>query len=164
MGFETPHFKQSEFERYEPLPDECLEIYYYIAVWILEPTRSRFPTPVEITSAMRSLERNTAAHGQMNSEHLQSPTHGAVDFKMATFCGDMRPVFDWMRLNPELPFHQLILEHTDTGETIIHVSVNKLMPGIRSCKEGHTNNKTQYTNVFCVPYKPQSAPATEGAT
>lgn len=149
----TEHFGREEFEKERTMPEDCIPIFTVLCAGILEPVRAQFG-PVDSTSGYRSVESNAAAHGQPNSEHMATPDYCADDFKIVSLNGDMRPVFDWMRNNPKLPFHQLILEHEDNGHTIIHVSINKLKPGLRSCKEGHTNNRTPYVDVECVPFEP----------
>lgn len=153
----STHFTRAEMEPEGPMPDECVPIYTEICVEILEPTGEQFNLPMDVTSAYRSLSVNTKDHGQPDSEHEATVDKGATDFEMPGMNGDMRPVFDWMRNNPKLTWHQLILEHTNHGTTIIHVSKNRLKPGVRSCKEGHTNNATPYIDVECVPFEPENS-------
>jgi hypothetical protein len=65
-----------------------------------------------------------------------------------------RMVFDWMRTNPVLPYHQLILESSADGSSVIHVSINKMMPGVRSVLIGATHNAVPYTKADYVAYNP----------
>jgi len=60
-----------------------------------------------------------------------------------------------MRNNPYLPFHQLILEHGKDGSSIIHVSINKMMPGIRSVLEGSEHNDPSKQNRHVAYIPPQ---------
>jgi hypothetical protein len=61
-----------------------------------------------------------------------------------------------MRNNPVLPFHQLILEHGANGSSVVHVSLNRRMPGVRSVLEGFVHNQEPYTKVDHVDYAPPS--------
>ena len=153
MEMISEHVSREELEIEGPMPDECVQTYTDLCVYIIEPTRAQFNDPITFTSGYRSSEVNKKVHGQPNSRHVATSRYAAVDFKMLGMKGDMRPVFDWMRNNPKLPWEQLILEHTDNGNTIIHVSINLDRVGIRSCKEGHTNNATPYTDVEYVTYE-----------
>lgn len=144
----STHFGSNEFETGGPIPTECLPIFERLCVEILEPVRSDFNFPLVITSGYRSPEANAEAHGQPNSEHMATTDWCACDFIGS------RAVFDWMRLNPLLPFHQLILEHGQSGSSIIHVSINQQKVGVRSVLEGATHNASPYIKVDYVAYSP----------
>jgi len=148
----TTHFTLADFHKGGPIPDSYIPIYTELAVRILEPVRTEFAKPIEITSGYRSLKENTAAHGQPNSEHMATTFMCACDFYIEGI--GMRFVFDWMRNNPFLPYHQLILESDASGISIIHVSLNKMMPGTRSVLIGATHNTTPYAKVDHVAYAP----------
>ena len=107
---------------------------------------------MDVLSGHRSLQANAEAHGQTNSDHLSTTFRCAGDFKVKGI--GQRFVFDWMRLNTSLPYHQLILEHGPDGSSIIHVSINKMMPGVRSVLEGSEHNASKYTKVDHVAYVP----------
>jgi hypothetical protein len=149
----SPHFMRSEFELDGPMPDEVVDSYTRLCTDILEPVRAQFG-PIVITSGYRPPAANAAAHGQPNSEHMATADFCAADFKIISFKGDMRQVFDGMRNDPTLPFHQLILEKELNGNTIIHVSWNRTIPGVRSCLTGSVNNLTPYVKVTYVAYQP----------
>jgi zinc D-Ala-D-Ala carboxypeptidase len=152
----SPHFERLEFEPSGPMPDECVPIFTELCLTILELVRAQFGQPLVITSGYRSPQDNAAAHGVSNSEHMATPTQCAADWRFPGV-NNMRPAFDWMRLNPSLPFHQLILEHDAQGGTIIHVSINELLPGVRSVLEGATHNAEPYVKVDHVDYIPPPA-------
>jgi hypothetical protein len=137
----SEHFEREEFEKDGPMPEECVPIYIFICVRILEPIRSTFSEPLEITSGYRPPDVNVAIHGAINSEHKATKTYGATDFKILSM-PNMRPVFEYVRLS-HLPFHQVILEHGDDETDIIHVSYNKATIA-RQALEGHENNATPY--------------------
>jgi len=145
----SPHFDQSEFEQDGPLPEECIPVVRRFCLSVLEPIREQFGA-FKITSARRTEEANTEAHGQPNSEHLYTAEHCAVDGYVPH--QQSRPVFDWIRENPKLPFHQLILEHDANGFSILHISMNVAMPGVRSVLEGATHNAEKYTPVDHVAF------------
>lgn len=152
----TEHFTLEEFQPGDAIPYECQPIFGELAEYILEPVREQFNLPLTITSGYRSPRENADAHGQPNSEHMATDTMCACDF-YAAVAGGMRPIFDWMRKNARLPYHQLILEHGANGSSVIHVSINKLKPGIRSVLEGATHNAEPYIAVDHVPFTTESA-------
>lgn len=147
----SANFDITEMERDAPLPANVIPIYTAICQQILEPARTHAGCPLRVTSAYRPPAFNTAAHGQPNSEHMATSEHGAVDFYPIN--GQVRELFDWMRNNPVLPFHQLILETSANGSEILHVSMNLAMPGVRSVLTGMTNNLTAYQKVDHAPFR-----------
>lgn len=149
----TPHFALEEFNDKDGVPPACLDAFTALARDILEPVRERFGR-ILITSGYRDPETNTAVHGQPNSEHIASRDWCACDFFVP---GEpTRPIFDWMRTNKTLPFHQLILEAGSLG-SVIHVSWNRTKPGVRSVLTGATHNAEPYVAVDHAPYSPESA-------
>jgi zinc D-Ala-D-Ala carboxypeptidase len=146
----SEHFHLSEFRHGGAIPDSCIPVFIELAAKVLEPVRTEFSKPLEITSGYRSEEENKQAHGQSNSEHMATSIFCAADFYIEGI--GMRFCFDWMRNNPTLPYHQLILESDQSGISIIHVSLNKMMPGTRSVLIGQTHNQAPYQHVDYVAY------------
>lgn len=151
----SPHFNQSEFEKDAPIPEPCIPVLTELCTFILEGVREQFG-PLIITSGYRPPEANAEAHGQSNSEHIYDPAWAAGDFYSELV--PSRSMFDWMRNNATLPFHQLILEHSANGSSVVHVSRNRRMEGIRSVLEGATHNAEPYVKVDCVAYNPSTRP------
>jgi hypothetical protein len=145
----SAHFDRVEFEFGPKIPVDCIPVFVFMCEEILEPTRE-FAGPLKTTSGYRSVQSNLEAHGQPNSEHIATPEHCACDF--FPIGRPPREVFDWMRQNSSLPYHQLILEHGQNGSSVIHVSVNRSLVGVRSVKEGATHNSEPYIVVDSVPY------------
>jgi hypothetical protein len=159
----SQHFRTTEFEHGTEIPAECIPIFTYLCKYILEPVRDEFGGPIEITSGYRTETTNEATHGAAHSEHVASPRHCAADFILGYIPGDapavpMRAVYDWIRQSPELPFHQVILEHDANGASIVHVSINLDKPGTRQALEGSTHNASPYTTADVVPYVPTQPP------
>jgi hypothetical protein len=148
----TTHFTLEEFQKGDPIPPACIGIFTELAEKVLEPVRAEFNQEIDITSGYRSQQENAEAHGQPNSEHMATTFMCACDFKVKGL--GQRFVFDWMRNNPSLPYHQLILEASGDGSSVIHVSMNKMMPGVRSVLTGATHNAAPYTKVDYVAYVP----------
>jgi len=146
----SEHFDLAEFQKNDPIPVECVPAFTELCKAILEPVREKVGIPIRITSGYRSIEANVEAHGQANSEHVATADYCAVDFYVGA---GARNVFDWMRTNPNLPFHQLILE-SGQNSTIIHVSWNRLKPGVRSVLVGATHNAQPYQKADYVAYSP----------
>lgn len=152
----SPHFSSKEFEIDAPIPLACIPIFKRLCVEILEPAREYAGANAWIiTSGYRDPASNAAAHGQPNSEHMATQHWCAAD-GIPGFAGNksVRDVFDWMRNNAALPFHQLILEHGQNGSSVIHVSINDQKPGVRSVLEGATHNAEPYAKVDYVAYNP----------
>lgn len=146
----SDHFGLEEFDQNGPVPQESMAALTILCRDVLEPTRAFCGTALLITSGNRPPAANAAAHGQPNSEHMYNADHVAADF----FQSDkpMREVFDWMRNNPSLPYHQLILEHSANGASVIHVSVNLIKAGVRSVLEGATYNASPYIKMDYVAF------------
>lgn len=149
------HFNLAEFSIDGEIPDACLPVLKDLCALVLDPAREFNNGPLEITSGYRPPLANAEAHGQPNSEHIYTPAWAAADFFSAI--RTPRDIFDWMRNNPNLPFHQLILEHGANGSSVVHVSINRNMPGVRSVLEGATHNSEPYVKVSHVDYAPESA-------
>lgn len=143
MSLLSEHFAQSEFEKDSPLPTECVPIYTHICQNLLEPIRAQFDEPMHVTSGYRPPYANVAAHGAVRSEHVATENWGAVDFQFASMRTDMRRVFDFIR-NSQLNFHRVILEHSNHGTDIVHISYNKMATG-RQALEGAEFNNSPYT-------------------
>jgi len=151
----SDHFDQREFEMDGPIPAECIPVFQALAQKVLEPVRWFVGRPISITSGYRSPEANKAAHGVPNSEHVATPEYCAADFTFDTRYGtilSIRAAFDWIRSNPSIPFHQVILEHGAAGSSIIHISYNDSKIDERSALEGATHNASPYTKWDCVAF------------
>jgi hypothetical protein len=151
----SPNFDQSEFEKPDPIPDECVPIFEDLCVLILEAIRSWLNRPIEITSGYRSEEHNMEIHGSPTSEHVATADYCAADFRFDTTAVPpvaVRDCFDWIRQNTVLPFHQVILEHGAKGSNIIHISINRAKWGQRQALEGATYNASAYSSHDVAPY------------
>lgn len=131
------------------IPAMAIPSFHELANHILEPVYAEFGAKLYFTSGFRTEANNAAVHGQPDSEHVATSDYCAVDF----FCMNVQKVFDWMRNSPTLPFHQLILEKGKVGY-VLHVSWNRLKPGVRSVLSGATQNSQPYLQVEHVEFKP----------
>jgi hypothetical protein len=143
----SEHFSLQEMG--QGIPAACVPTFTVMCTQILEPIRAYVQSAIYITSGYRSLQTNEAVHGQPNSEHMATADFCAVDF----FCPKVQEVFAWLTLNPTLPYHQLILEKGRLGY-VIHISINKLKPGVRSVLTGATENSQPYQQVAHVDFNP----------
>ena len=149
----SEHFDLGEFGS---VPMGCVSSFEFLCQNILEPVRAFVGKPLRITSGYRSSAENAAAHGVPDSEHIATPTKCAADFTFDTTFGlqiSFRACFDWIRKNPLLPFHQCILEHTQAGGSIIHISWNKNTLPERQALEGQAYNAFPYTSWECADYE-----------
>lgn len=153
----STHFATGEFEHGDKIPEDCIGVFGKLCTEILEPVREFVGKPIVVTSGYRTAASNKAAHGATRSEHMATDRYCAADFTFDTTFGLMmsvRRVFDWMRDNPSLPYHQVILEHGAGGQSIIHVSVNLDDLGTREALEGATHNAMAYTPWPVVEFNP----------
>jgi len=142
----STHFDLFEFELDGPMPEAVVPTYQKQCQLQLEPIRTQFGQPVVITSGYRSPAANAAAHGVSNSQHEATPIYCASDFRVKGMETNLRPVFDWIRENSELPFDQVILEHDpQAGTDIIHISWSAAF-NRRMALEGETANQDAYQN------------------
>lgn len=158
----SPHFGTTEFEHGAAIPPECMSIFEQFCTLVLEPIRAFIGEPMIITSGYRSGETNAAAHGIANSEHIATPEYCAADFEFAIPASgilSVRNVFDWIRKNSTLPFHQVVLEHGAMGGSVIHISYNPSKVNERKALEGATHNNSAYTGWEVVPYNPAASQA-----
>lgn len=72
---------------------------------LLEPARFFLHVPLHINSGFRSIDLNSAVGGTHTSAHMSGE---AADFVPVGL--DLRTAFDILRLQPELPYDQLIIE------------------------------------------------------
>jgi hypothetical protein len=153
----SDHFESSEFEKDGPIPTDCLEIAKQFCTLVLEPIRAYIGEPMDVTSGYRPPAANAAAHGVSNSEHIWTPRYCAADWEFVPKPGfSMRSVFDWIRDSASIPFHQVILEHSAIGSSIIHISYNLDKIGVRQALEGSTHNASPYTSWEVATFIPQT--------
>jgi hypothetical protein len=110
---------------------------------VLERVRARFGKPVMIHCGMRSVKHNAAVGGKAQSWHLFEGGKAAADFHVAG--ENMQRVFDWMRLDSDLPFDKVILESAADGTpACIHVQMDRLAEPRRLAYTGKTGAGTTY--------------------
>lgn len=165
LDFHDP-FIQADYEQDAPLPPETVPVFQgmqrNVLLPILQYCRSQygFGSKLSITSAYRPHAFNESAHGSPRSQHMATEKFCAVDFAPYGDAGarvcDLRPLFEWIRLQSYLPVDQVILEHVmvqrpidhawvSAGHDIIHVSWTVGIPR-REALEGESNNLVPYTH------------------
>lgn len=138
----SKNFVREEFEHGALMPEECTQSYTALCQLILEPIRAVFAKRIVITSGYRSPQTNQQAHGVANSQHVATAEYCAADFFVEGMEHDMRPVFDWVRLDSGLPFDQVTLEHGSHGD-VVHISWARQGWRLQAL-EGATHNQTAY--------------------
>lgn len=138
----SPHFQREEFEPDGPMPEECVETYRQLCLQILEPIHARYG-PLRITSGFRPPLANAAAGGVLHSQHQATSIYCAADWYATQPAVESRKVFDWIRLESNLPIDQVILEHGEHID-ILHTSLTTAVPR-HDALEGSTANRTPYT-------------------
>jgi hypothetical protein len=110
---------------------------------VLERVRARFGKPVVVHCGMRSVQHNKAVGGKAQSWHLFEGGRAAADFHVVG--EEMRSVFDWMRLESDLPFDKVILESAADGTpACIHVQIDRVAEPRRLAFTGNTGAGTVY--------------------
>jgi zinc D-Ala-D-Ala carboxypeptidase len=152
----SPHFMLDEFTRSATAqsahivnqpPEDVVAFARLFCAEILEPIRERFGSIV-ITSGYRCPELNARVHGVPDSDHQWTVERIAADF--STQQADLGQVFDWIRLESNLFFDQVIREHSSgTGGDCIHISY-RLHPR-RMAMIGATHNQSGFQHVEVSP-------------
>ena len=147
----SPNFDQAEFEKNDPMPDECKPVFIVLCNEILEVVRGHFGKRVKITSGYRSPKHNALIGGSATSQHVATESYCAADFQVEDT--DPADVFNWMRSQP-LPYDQLILEYGRVKESdlddCIHVSYKMYAPR-RVALIGATHGRGKYVRVDSAP-------------
>ena len=89
----------------------------YLTAYVLEPLRVAMKEPIPISSGYRCQRLNAAVGGVSNSQHMKGQ---AADLNISGDRAKGRKWFDYIRKN--LPFDQLIWEHSANGTYWVHVS------------------------------------------
>ncbi len=142
----TPHFSDYELGLAVPsMYSRLLTSAQYLCKTLLEPIRAEFG-PVRIHDGYRDPEHNAAVGGKPDSWHLYNGTESAADFDCSQT--SYQTVFNWIRLESELPFDKVILEKNAAGEPrCIHIQIDAAVPPRRLAYTGSTGNGTLYVPV-----------------
>ena len=89
----------------------------YLAAYVLEPLRVAMKEPIKIGSGFRCERLNKAVGGVYNSQHMKGQ---AADLCIDGDIQKGRKWFNYIKYN--LPFDQLIWEHSKSGTYWVHVS------------------------------------------
>jgi hypothetical protein len=97
----------------------------FLCIQILEPLREKFGALL-IHSGYRDPAHNESVGGVHGSFHLYAGDECAADFApLPTASASLELIFDWMRLESNLPFDHVILEHDRDGHpACIHVQAH----------------------------------------
>lgn len=117
----SEHFTDAEFS-VSGADSRVVSNARFLAVQIMEPVRDKFG-PQRIHSGFRSPVHNEEVGGVENSFHLYLDDQCAADFSPLNAGVTLKQIFDWMRLESDLPFDRVILEHDaiDNEPRVIHV-------------------------------------------
>ena len=100
------------------LPDALLDDAKSLAVNIFEPIRNLLGVPLHVDSGYRCEKLNLVVRGVSTSQHAKAQ---AVDIIPQGI--KLSDAFDKIK-NSNIPYDQLIMEHTSSGSYWIHVSFN----------------------------------------
>lgn len=141
----TKHFSAEELNVHNvPIKDfEVLGAARCLCQEILEPIREHFGKPVIVTSGRRTAERNKQVGGEPLSWHLYQQGKAAADFYVLGVPPE--EVYDWMRLESNLPFDKAILEFkriaggVEPIPSVIHVQMSLNLAPRRLAYRGMTS-------------------------
>lgn len=117
----SEHFTDNEFS-VSGADNRVVANARFLALQVLEPVREKFG-PLKIHSGFRSPVHNEEVGGVEHSFHLYLDDQCAADFSPIRAGVTLKQIFDWMRLESNLPFDRVILEHdaVDNEPRVIHV-------------------------------------------
>ena len=105
----TPHFADTEYGVASSTIDpRIVRNAVEHAGLLMEPIREKWGAQ-RLTDGYRPPAENQAAGGKCQSQHLYELANSAADF--VPMAAPMQTVFDWIRLESELPFDQMIFEY-----------------------------------------------------
>ena len=147
----SDNFQISEFTRNDKglandAPSEVIPILKEFCDRVLEPIRTRFGK-VRISSGFRGADLNKLIGGTADSYHCATSTRCAADIQAPGT--QLQEVFDWIRMESDIPFDKVILERgkTQSSETddCIHIQYQK--EPRRLAYSGATQGQSAYTKV-----------------
>jgi hypothetical protein len=120
----SEHFTDTEL-RVAGQPERVVNNAKFLCLQILEPLREKFGA-LAIDSGYRDPAHNESVGGVHGSFHLYEDDECAADFRpLPTASASLEMIFDWMRLESDLPFDHVILEHDRSGTpACIHVQAH----------------------------------------
>ena len=140
----TEHFSQEELGVLgceQRLIDNAM----FLCTEVLEPLRARFG-PIVVHDGYRDPGHNQRVGGKPASFHLFEDGHAAADVSAAG--ASVPQVFDWLRLESDLPFDKVILETNSAGfAACVHIQVDRNNDPRRQAFTGNTGAGTDYTQV-----------------
>lgn len=147
----SSHFSRYEFQRDgSVLPDATVvAAYVSLCTLILEPLREWAGEPVYVTSGYRSAEVNARIGSPPDSQHVASGDWCAADVYLENH-PTMEAPFNWMRLDSNLLFDQIIRED-GKYRAILHISWSKTPR--REALNGQTFNQVAYTRAHVAPIR-----------
>lgn len=114
----------------------------YLCMSVLEAIHLKFGT-VRVHDGYRDPGHNARVGGKTASYHLFEDGHAAADVDAQAV--PIHTVFDWLRLESELPFDKVILEVNAQGvPACVHVQVDRLVAPRRLAYTGHTGAGAVY--------------------
>ncbi len=117
----------------------------YLCMSVLEAVHAKFGT-VRVHDGYRDQGHNARVGGKTASYHLFEDGHAAadVDAPVTSIVG----LFDWLRLESELPFDKVILERNKAGVArCVHIQVDRLSTPRRLAFTGQTGAGEAYVPV-----------------
>lgn len=149
----STHFSEQELNVDGGMPARVVNNAKFLALQILEPIREKFGA-LRIHSGYRDPSHNEAVGGVSKSYHLYDGDECAADFSPFVTDITLQQIFDWLRLESDLPFDHVILEHDPLTQEprVIHVQahVEQANRRPRGAFLRATGNATVTNAVDCV--------------
>jgi hypothetical protein len=117
----------------------------FLCMSVLEGIHAKFGT-TRVHDGHRDPGHNARVGGKKASYHLFEDGKAAADVSASAVSDDV--LFDWLRLESELPFDKVILEMDDAGVAqCVHVQVDRFNAPRREAYTGHTGAGKVYLPV-----------------
>jgi len=139
----TADFNPDEFispVNREKIPKGAVDSLKAIAVNVLQPARNKLRLPIKVTSAYRTLLRNAAIGGALNSQHIFGQ---ALDIQpMPATLENYKKLYDILIKNGK--YDQIIWENALAfSQTPSHIHVSFVVPGLNPTSPYKVNRKRQ---------------------
>ena len=141
----TEHFADRELGVAGEIDPRIYDNAVFLCKEVLEPIHAKFGA-VRIHDGYRDPGHNARVGGKTASFHLFVGGDAAADVDAQGTT--IQILFDWLRLESDLPFDKVILEKNAAEvPACVHIQIDRLNKPRRQAFIGHTGNSLRYDQV-----------------